>query len=169
MNFSGNFKPCKCRFDRCNCTGLHSFVDDYERILHIYNKKLKIYEWGPGKNTEIALKYNANVYSVEFDMKWLYKTNNHLQTNIFITDYTSKEWSDISHYNDCDIYFIDSRKREICIESVYNNAKGEYIICLHDAQRQRYHKALSLFRYVYFFNRGFCFATNSERLYNKFK
>ncbi len=63
-----------------------------------------------------------------------------------------------------DLFFVDSRRRAQCLRAIYSlrRQNPELVVCLHDAQRSRYHQALALFEYVQFFSRGFATATNSK-------
>jgi hypothetical protein len=63
-----------------------------------------------------------------------------------------------------DLYFVDSRRRAECIASVFNSCSDKAVLCLHDAQRARYHAALKQFPYVKFLTRTFCVASKSPEI-----
>lgn len=157
------FETCDC--DK-NCThggGLHSYEDAYRKVLDFLRPD-KILEWGPGLNTKMGLEYGADVYSIEYQKKYV-------PTNI-----ASDKWeyglipkNDDAFVQfpegrkDWDVYFVDSRRRQECI-TLALQGKEDAVVCLHDAQRERYHPYLGQFKYVKFLDKGFAIASNNDRI-----
>jgi hypothetical protein len=152
----------------CPCAqGVQSYVPHYQKVLEAA-QPIGVYEWGPGKNTEMALQYNVkNVVSVEQEKRWIPDVQFKRQTVLYmkvesehyITGYPGMFESGLF-----DLFFVDSRRRAECVERVYQYAREhneDTVLCLHDAQRSRYHAALSKFEYVVFPHKGFAVATNS--------
>jgi len=124
-----------------------------------------VLEWGPGMNTYLALAVGAVVHSVEHNPIWI----PHLHSSSFIVHAIPLE--DVEKYvmpledlSPVDVYFIDSGHRERCLLETSKHCRKDAIICLHDAQRERYHPYLRLFDYVKFLNRGFAVASFDERV-----
>ena len=156
MSFYFNpYSLCDCSASRCACTSVHSFLDNYKNILSLFNPK-KIFEWGPGKSTQVALAHGARIVSVESRLEWFNKIPRHpnLELRFILSEDSRYSMIDI----DSDMFFIDADNRENCLESVFNLAKPNTIVCLHDAQRKRYQQALRKYSVVYYLSRGFSLA-----------
>ena len=161
----------------CSCSGgTHSYVPYYEKIINLI-KPVNVFEWGPGKNTDIALQTESlkKIVSVEQDKRWIPTISDSRSCIIYCSqdsDFYVKGFENYWVENKFDLFFIDSRKRSECLETVYNYSLEHNlstIVCLHDAQRERYRKALSKFRYVYFLHKGFAVATLCEKTFLKIK
>jgi len=160
-SFPGKYLPCQ-HDGYCGCASIHSYEAQYRKIFTTLNIS-SVLEWGPGLNTEIAIENGSRVFSKEHDGKWI-PTNisstlwSHGLYDVGTPDYIevmSGEW---------DLYFVDGRRRSECLESVFKCCKESALVCLHDAQRPRYHDALSLFKKVFYVDPGFAVATKSEEL-----
>lgn len=164
--FLGKFLPCNCDDSKCTCGGgLHSYEDKFIKIINILKPKSCL-EWGPGKNTSICLDTGMHVHSKEYSQEWLFKDADKYEKYSFeLIDFESEEWERINNPYLWDIFFVDSRKRQECIKEIFNNSREDSVLFLHDAQRKRYHEALSLFPHIYFVERGFCFATKSNDVF----
>jgi hypothetical protein len=142
---------------------MHSYVDSYKRVLSFLTPK-KVLEWGPGINTEMALDAGAFVFSIEQSIKYLPE----IQSNKwFFRILPVKDSQYVEHpYGDADwdLYFIDSRRRQECISLAEKEGKHGSVVCLHDAQRDRYHKNLRTFSYVRFLHKGFCVASHDQKI-----
>ena len=149
----------------------------YEKILKNISPK-NIIEWGPGMGidndklkgqTQLALELtNANITVIEQDKKWLPKpqdrlTVKHIQVN-------DPEYINIEKYKDFDIFFVDSRRRQECIENAFKYANDDVLVFVHDAERQRYKKFINLFPYIiYFNNERFACLCKNEKQFNLIK
>ncbi len=160
--FDHPFYGCWCRDHCAHSGGLHSYLEHYTRAIDFVRPK-KVLEWGPGQNTTIAISAGASVVSIEPDERWLLPgQERHAQLVIAVDDptYIKPE----GHW-DSDFYFVDSRRRSECIRSVHRNAeKTDHVLCLHDAQRRRYHAALRVYRYVRYLDVGTAVASDSDRI-----
>ena len=164
-DIEGNvFPQCDCPIaSTCGCEALHSFERAYRVLLETVNPE-KVVEWGPGLSTQLALAANANVSSFEFSEQWLPQfADPKLQINLVPVE--SSRWLKID--GDADVYFIDSRRRADCLDAVFHSAKPTAVVCLHDAQRRRYHAALSQFPFVWFPEPGFAIASRSSKKLQK--
>lgn len=151
---------CHCGHN-CACAGgVHSYADHYAEIIRTYKPGI-ILEWGPGKNTEIALESGARVFSIEHEEAYARRYSKHDNYQCFIEEVKSDEYISLHNIN-ADLYFVDGRRRSECLRSIFEKATGDYVVCLHDAQRSRYRDAIGLFKNVKFLNGGFAMMENHE-------
>ena len=127
---------------------IHSYVPFYHEIL-IANRPKLVFEWGPGPNTDLALKYGASVTTVEQNLKWMPKPKPNL-TCLHISTKDPSYTNPVS-FKDFDVFFVDSRRRAECIINAFKECKDTAIVCLHDAERSWYRKAINLFPYKKFY------------------
>ena len=152
-------KICNCPIRNCGCVGdMHSYVPYYKAVLEIL-KPNNVMEWGPGLNTQMALDVGASVTSVEHDKEWIPSSGHPRFACIWVPEdhesYT-KLWSP------ADLYFVDGRRREECLEVICHKSSG--IVCLHDAQRKRYQDSLNKFKYVRHLIFGFAIASHCDKV-----
>jgi hypothetical protein len=153
----------------CDCSGgVTSYVGPYYKLLEIVQPEI-VMEWGPGTNTRMALELESvkRVISVEQDKKWIPNLDMKRQYAVHVrvdSMYYTGEKVDFFGGKDADIFFVDSRRRAECIEAVHRHCKLEAVLCLHDAQRSRYHEALDLFPFVHFPIDGFAIASKSAEM-----
>jgi len=146
-----DWPSCRCS-GRCQCAlGIHSYVEPYTKIIEIIRPWI-VYEWGPGKNTQIALRSGARVTSVEHNLKFCPKPEPGLVIKLTVLDiqYTKVE--------PADLYFVDGRMRAECLDRIKDLGSPSAVVCLHDAQRMRYHAALARFDRVVFLQKDFAVA-----------
>lgn len=155
------FDTCDCsRSDTCRCGGrVWDFIPTYRRVLQYYRPRW-VYEWGPGISTAMALGAGASVWAVEHDER--YATQIAPIPDVYTCDHI--ELDDDAYVVpqdlEADIYFVDGRRRAECVVNVALMAIGRRsILCLHDAQRERYQYALGHWKYVKFLTRGFAVAS----------
>lgn len=159
--FPGKYLPCE-HDGCCPCASIHSYKDHYRKIFSTLNIS-SVFEWGPGLNTEIAIENGSRVFSKEHDGKWIPKNISSNLWSYGLYDVRTPDYIEVVG-DEWDLYFVDGRRRSECLESVFKSCKDSALVCLHDAQRPRYHDALSLFKKVFFVDPGFAIATNSEEL-----
>ena len=155
--FDNPYPTCNCRHTCKHAGGLHSYVSAYKRVLSVV-RPAKVFEWGPGRNSEIAVAAGAFVVAVEHDPKYVPDLSPKVFT-VNLVELHSDAYVDIEDHQDADMFFVDGRRRAACIRAVFEKANHQAFLCLHDAQRERYHEALRLFPYVRFLNVGFCVAS----------
>jgi len=164
LNWTGPVQPCRCESKQCLCAGLGGrlFRKHYAIILKLMRPK-RVFEWGPGLSTEMALDAKAEVFTVSD--RWDYVPRQHRIGKGF-TAYVHKpdtpEYVSMHDQVNIDIYFIDGRRRAECLKLAHQWSTDKSIVLLHDAQRIRYHKALELFPHVHFIDRSFAAASKSE-------
>jgi len=154
----------------CPCSqGVQSYVPYYQEVLDAM-QPIGVYEWGPGKNTDMALRQGvANVVSVEQEKRWIPDVQFQRQTVLHMkvaSEYYASGYPGMFESGLFDLFFVDSRRRAECIENVYKYASthnDEVVLCVHDAQRSRYHEALGKFEHVIFPHKGFAVATINSR------
>jgi len=153
--FDHPFTWCNCITPHCNCESIHSFVRSYQDVLKKVKPKV-VWEWGPGRSTEIALASGACVISIETQRKFFNVLKHHPFLRAMLIPSSEQ-----SYYRPgkADLYFIDGEAREKCVESVLDVMKDDSVICLHDAQRHRYEIALTKYPRVIFLTRGFAVAS----------
>jgi hypothetical protein len=133
----------------------------YQAVLEAITPKL-VYEWGPGRNSDMALRHGAKVFAVEQNIKFV-PPNIRRNLRVCLCNVSSDEYPK-PLLLDADIYFVDSRRRAECITAVFESCVESAVVALHDAQRERYHDALRLFPHVKFLRHGFCIASRDERI-----
>ena len=154
---------CSCQVPNCGCAGgMHTYVEHYSRLVRLVKPRM-VFEWGPGPNTVIALKLGAQVVSVEPERKWIPDINHQAWTCILARE-DSPGYMSLWHCQSAAVFFIDSRRREDCLELVYLQSRPDAIAVLHDAQRRRYQRSLERFPYVIFVDKGVAFASRSKYL-----
>jgi Glycosyltransferase sugar-binding region containing DXD motif len=158
---AGNVYPrCDCPIESaCGCTPLSSYERAYRLVLQAAQPR-KVFEWGPGLNTRMALAAGAAVTSYEFSERWL-PTFSDPRLTVVQVSVEGQGWVDLGKNADADVFFIDSRRRSDCLDAVFHAAKTTALACLHDAQRRRYHEALARFPFVWFIEPGFALASRS--------
>jgi hypothetical protein len=157
------YPACGCPPDaHCECAALHSYREAYRRLLAIARPG-KVFEWGPGPNTRLALEAGAEVVSREFDPKWVPDVRDP-KLAVELVEWAGPRWTDLGPDRDAEVFFVDSRRRSDCLAAVLDQAPAESLVCLHDAQRRRYHPALAAFGYVFFAEPGFAVASRSAGL-----
>jgi len=138
--------PTCTHTNNCACGGEpHSYKKSYKQVLDIV-RPVFVFEWGPGPNSIMAMDMPECKYvvSVEQDKKWIPDLNNDKHAVIH-TRTSSPMYPSLFGCENFDIFFIDSRRRGDCIYRVYMDCKDSAVICLHDAQRKRYHADLARF------------------------
>ncbi len=157
------YPACGCPLDsHCECSALHSYRDRYRQLLSIV-KPTKVFEWGPGLNTRLALEAGAEVVSREFDPNWVPDLR-HPKLTVDLVDWKGPRWTGLGPDRDAELFFVDSRRRSDCLAAVLTQGPPDALVCLHDAQRRRYHPALCRFGHVFFALPGFAIASRSRAL-----
>lgn len=158
-----HWPTCKCPVPNCGCAGgMQSYFDHYKTLLKILRPE-RVIEWGPGPNTQAALDAGAEVLSIEHDRAWMPK-GSHPRWACVIAPLDSEWYVDLYGAFNADLAFVDGRRRQECVEMCVNVLRDDAIVCLHDAQRYRYHGALGVYDYVEFLSNGFAVASNDKRL-----
>ncbi len=168
-SWKNSFGSCSCG-GRCSCASMHNYVGAYQRVVQAV-KPDWVVEWGPGLQTKIALRQGAQVIATEHDPEWIKREGDQL--------FQLRLPESSSHYitwgpklaalteSGADLFFVDGRKRISCVKHIAKNYSdsGE-VVFLHDAQRERYHKALKMFDYVHFVAYGCAVASNDPAIMN---
>ena len=132
---------------------MRGYMAPYARVLSIVQPDV-VQEWGPGPNTSMALALGSTVHSFEHDPAYSLSSIGRLHCHCVGVD--TPEYTQAIP---ADLYFVDGRRRADCIRSVRDKADGAAVLCLHDAQRIRYHEALARFDNVIFLTKGFAVAS----------
>ncbi|MEH2130885.1 MAG: hypothetical protein V7K86_09555 [Nostoc sp.] len=157
---SANFPQCQCPIKTCTCSGgIHSYIPYYRKILDFLQPQ-KIFEWGPGQNTILGLKTPSvkSIVAIEQDPQWIPKIED-TRFEVLVIPEHDPQYVHLHGHEDADIFFIDSRRRAECLDLVRMQALPQAVVCLHDAQRYRYHQALAKYNTVKFLDLGFAIAT----------
>ena len=171
--FDSPYPFCACE-GRCGCSGPNqlSYLPEYlELLMRVSPKPKLIVEWGPGLNTALALATGATVHSIESEAKWLPRF--YAPTFLWhLVPKDSSQYTEIvtDRFSDgVDLWFVDGFHRSEVLRAIYATYAAKLkttIVCLHDAQRERYHDALRLFPYVFFLNRGLAVASGCRTILN---
>ena len=157
--FLNPYRSCYCAH-LCACCPVDNYPESYAAVLRAFHPA-RVFEWGPGKNTRMALEAGAHVVSIEQNPRWMLAPRDGLEQRLVGLEDPAYVLCD----PDADVYFVDSRWRAECIQSVARRARNpEHIVYLHDAQRKRYHWALRYYKYVRFLAVGNAVASNSPRI-----
>lgn len=157
--WDSQFDPCACP-DKCACGGVTtSTMAPYMRVLRNYRPRT-VYEWGPGYSTMLAVGSGAVVQSVEHDQHFADMLPQ--SRGFHVCRVVPLDSDEYIAAQPAELYFVDGRRRAECIIKALECAKQqpsrEAVLCLHDAQRDRYHEALRQWTHVRFLLRGFAVA-----------
>ena len=154
-----NFPVCRCFVKRCACAGgIHSFESHYRRLLERVRPR-RILEWGPGESTRVALESPTleRIVSIEHNPKWLPQIQDQ-RWRAVMAEVQTPTYVSFHGMDDADLFFVDARRRVECLERTLERARPGAVVCLHDAQRERYHETLARFERVEFLAFGFAAA-----------
>jgi len=128
----------------------------YERLLRRWCQKIKpkrIFEWGPGRSTEIMAEEcpDAEIICVEHDLKWHKKRVEELAGKA--TVHHQRIGNDrYAHYpirkelGKFDLVFIDGVERCGCLLHAPQILSDRGVVLLHDANRKGYQAAMTGYR-----------------------
>lgn len=160
MAWTNPFEACGCP-RRCGCGGGRlSYIEAYARVLRIVRPYL-VMEWGPGQNSRLAVEAGARVCAIESNAKYVPEDLPPSKFSCRVTPVNSDDYIRVSPYAHADLFFIDGRRRADCVHAVRASCLDRAVLCLHDAQRKRYHEALKTFEHVRFLERGFAIASRT--------
>jgi hypothetical protein len=133
------------------------------KVLAEFHPKT-VFEYGPGVSTLLMQDFPSIdlINTVEHDVDWFNKWKNHLgnKVSMFLEEDLDKYPYLLSSAKDYDLYFVDGREREICLE-ICNRPTG--IVILHDAERESYQPYIKAFRFIFMEDGGHtCVMTNNE-------
>ncbi len=126
-----------------------SFKNTLIKVLGEFKPK-NVFEYGPGVSTLIMQDFPSveHIDTVEHDVAWFHKWARQLGNKVVL-----KLEEDLTKYpyildkdKEYDLYFIDGREREICLE-LCNKPTG--IVILHDAERESYHPFIQNFKHIF--------------------
>ena len=161
--YQNPFELCHCQVPKCGCAGgVRSYAPHYAWLLEICRPR-RVFEWGPGPNTLMALGGGAKVFAIEPVLRWVSPLPlDDPNLAVLVTPTNSSFYLSLHGHEDSDLFFVDSRRRAECLDLIREQAKPEAIVCLHDAQRSRYNASLRKFANVIYLDRSFAIATMSE-------
>lgn len=122
-------------------------AQSHEKMLRKYMEHTKpkdVFEWGPGRSTEIILEHSCVEYliTVEHDKKYYDKlgaqTGNDRMLPVYEPDLVEYPQFINLFTNPFDLVFVDGRMRGACLMLAKNMVKPSGVIILHDAEREFY-------------------------------
>ncbi len=167
------FSLCHCGGLGCRCQAprgdYHDYVPAYTRLVEMLQPS-RVLEWGPGPNTDIALKAGARVWAVESQRKWLKEPAANL-VQLFVAE-SAERYADAPAWLglDFDLFFVDGRRRSECFQAAHKAAihgSRKAVAALHDCQRSRYWTGLKAWRYVCVPVGVLAIATDDEPTYER--
>lgn len=161
--FENPFPVCRCIRACSHDVGIHSYAEAYQAVLDAVRPG-KVFEWGPGRNSAMAIAAGAEVFAVEFDPRYVPDLPKGSFHCFMVPIDDPEEFAGLRGVTDAEIYFVDSRHRQRCLRNILLQAREDAVVCLHDAQRLRYQVVLREFPYVKFLERGFCIASRSPEV-----
>lgn len=140
-----------------------SFKSTLIKVLAEFQPKT-VFEYGPGVSTLIMQDFPSveKIETVEHDIAWFTKWQSQVGTKVNL-----RLEEDLARYpfvlyftKDYDLYFIDGREREKCLE-LCNRPNG--IVILHDAERESYQYYIAKYKYIFMEDDGHtCVMTNRD-------
>lgn len=139
-----------------------SFKETLIKVLAEFRPKT-VFEYGPGVSTLLMQDFPSveHIDTVEHDVAWFNKWKHQLgsKVNLMLEEDLSK-YPYLIGNKECDLYFIDGRQREICLD-LCNKPNG--IVILHDSERESYQPHIKNFRFIFMEDGGHtCVLTNDE-------
>ncbi len=127
-------------------------IDKIKDILKGY-KEVKVLEWGAGYSTKYFpdfLRNNNIKYhwaAIEHDKDWYERVKgfNTPNVDLVLADKDSKEY--LSPKGKFDFIYIDGRNRVKCLQRAKKLLKPNGVVCLHDADRTKYHVGFKGYKY----------------------
>lgn len=111
-----------------------------------------VMEWGPGVSTLIMQDFPSvkSITTVEHDIAWFNKWKRQVgdKVHMILEDDMDKY---PNHIKESDLYFIDGRMREECLD-LCNKPTG--IVVIHDAERPNYKPFMDKYKYMFFEDDG---------------
>lgn len=138
---------------------IHSYECLYAQVLQRVKPKI-VCEWGPGLNTKMALDSGATVFTIEHNPRYVPKP--HANLVILQIDVEDPLYIHPFNFENVDIFFIDARRRNECMECIASESKLDAVVVLHDSKRDRYAKGMSLFPYKIDDGSGTCILSRSK-------
>ncbi len=126
-----------------------SFKSTLIKVLAEFLPKT-VFEYGPGVSTLIMQDFPSvnNITTIEHDVAWFNKWKKELgnKVNLYLEEDLKKYPYLLTFNNNYDLYFIDGREREICLD-LCNRSNG--IVILHDAERLSYQPCIKRYKYIF--------------------
>jgi glycosyltransferase involved in cell wall biosynthesis len=127
-------------------------IDKIKDILKGY-KEVKVLEWGAGYSTKYFpdfLRSNDIKYhwtAIEHDKDWYERVKgfNTPNVDLVLADKDSKGY--LSPKGKFDFIYIDGRNRVKCLQRAKKLIKPNGVVCLHDADRTKYHVGFKGYKY----------------------
>ncbi len=139
-----------------------SFKSTLIKVLAEFKPKT-VFEYGPGQSTLIMQDFPSveRIVTVEHDIAWFHKWANQLGSKVsLVLQEDLKKYPYFITDKQYDLYFIDGREREICLE-LCNRPEG--IVILHDAERESYKEYIQQYKHIFMEDDGHtCVMTNND-------
>ncbi len=139
-----------------------SFKDTLIKVLGEFKPKT-VFEYGPGVSTLLMQDFPSvdKIDTVEHDVAWFSKWSNQLGSKVKLSlEEDLKKYPYLLTDRDYDLYFIDGREREICLD-LCNRPSG--IVILHDSERESYQSHIQQYKHIFMEDGGHtCVMTNND-------
>lgn len=124
-----------------------SFKATLIKVLAEFQPKT-VLEYGPGVSTLIMQDFPSVelIFTVEHDIAWFNKWKTQLGSKVSMVLEENLDRYPYKFYEEYDLYFIDGREREICLD-LCNKQNG--LVILHDAERESYKSHIDKFKYIF--------------------
>lgn len=125
-----------------------SFKSTLIKVLAEFQPKT-VFEYGPGESTLIMQDFPSveQIITVEHNVAWFNKWKSQFGEKVKLElneDLISYPYQSIG--GGFDLYFIDGRVREECLDFCRRNSG---IVILHDAERESYKPHIQKFKYIF--------------------
>lgn len=140
-----------------------SFRDTLIKVLAEFKPKT-VLEYGPGESTLIMQDFPSveSIDTVEHDLAWYGKWNTQFGNKISLVyePDLSKYPYIFGMYKNYDLYFIDGRERELCLDLAN---KPDSLVIIHDAERESYKPHIDKYKHIFMEDGGHtCVMTNRD-------
>lgn len=140
------------------------------KILDTFRPQ-KCFEWGVGTSTKIIAEHESvlSLDSVEHSPDWVDRIKPWPVNALVILEQKEYLYPYVTGRADkYDFIFIDGLMREVCIDSARRMLAEGGIVCVHDAERERYKIAIEKYNHSLFVDDGHtAFLTDSQDTYNR--
>lgn len=126
-----------------------SFRTTLIKVLAEFKPKT-VFEYGPGTSTLIMQDFPSieKIITIEHDVAWFHKwaTQFGEKITLILEEDLNKYPYHLKSENDYDLYFIDGREREACLD-LCNRFNS--IVILHDAEREQYRPNIQQYNHIF--------------------
>jgi hypothetical protein len=142
----------------------YAWAPQYAFILRRCQPK-RLYEWGTGIWTAMALASGARVMTVEHDPQWA-RPYTGLPHQVYLRMSDSRTYSDIVP-GPYDAFLVNGIRVPECLESVLHTMDRDSFVVVRNPYVDEVRRVLALYPYVITLGRGLAFAALTKMVFTK--